>query len=173
MVTTDEWQQVWGLGKNEDLRELDVRDFLFEALPFEKQQLPRFFLLRPRCLRLSLKTESWCTSAGRFVVGLDEFGRRLFLGFLVRYLKISEMCNKKTLFSTCFNSSRKEDQNTFGSQNCAYQAETLSWTSDEHACTCITYIHISPQSPNLSHSLVPACQSTWTSNLRWLKGEHQ
>ena len=52
---------------------------------------------------------------------------------------------------------------------CAYQAETLSWTWYEHACTCITFFHISPQSPNLSHSLVPACQSTWTSNLRWLK----
>lgn len=114
VVTTDEWQQVLGLGKNEDFRELDVGYFVVWAAAFWKT---------------AAKTGVLCWGQDAFVCRLkrkagvprltplwscwmsSEIG--FFKGFLARYLQISEMRNKNPLVSTCFNSSRKRGPTYF------------------------------------------------------------
>lgn len=108
VVTTDEWQQVLGLGKNEDFRELDVGDFVVWAAAFWKTTAQTVFCCWGQdAFVCRLKRKAGVPR----LVGLwsgwmsSEIG--FFKGFLSRYLQISEMCNKNPLVSTCFNSSRK------------------------------------------------------------------
>ena len=111
VVTTDEWQQVLGLGKNGE---------------FFVSWMLEIFCLKRCLLKNSGKNRCFCCwGQDAFVcrlkrkagvprlVGLWSCWMSSEIGFLARYLQISEMCNKNPLVSTCFNSSRKRGPTYF------------------------------------------------------------